>query len=410
MAGVAPLADTQASVQNSSPTPILDRVLPVPPSSYGGSARFKRLLLGLLFGFLGGIGITIAQHSFFPASVNAYLVHIFRGLPLVQLLPLVFFWNYVAIFLHEMGHVVAGLGSGLRFNYVGFGPLLVSGDFKVSLKWGRKNIAKALTSMIPKETDFLRWRYLGMILGGPFANLLTAVGVVAFQKLTGNSSPILGTLAWISVILGMANLIPFRAGAALSDGKRAWMLMFQGRKAERWLAIIQLYSDLSNGRPPVDLDKGLLEKATQVIDRSLDTVSGHALAYSAAFDSRNDEDAASLLETCLRYCRYTAPAAREGLFVAAAVFQARRRKAAALAREWLAIVPEKTQTPGLRLQGEAALLECDGRISEAVAKLDESETAARSIPQPAQREITLRSLERWKAELVPNVTSAAVEA
>ena len=66
-----------------------------------------------------------------------------------------------------------------------------------------------------------------------------------------------------------------------------------------------------------------LAKAVGVQDESIDTVTAHAIAYSAAFHQRKDDEAGQMLETSLMYSRHAVPAMRQALMSDAAVFQAR---------------------------------------------------------------------------------------
>jgi hypothetical protein len=96
---------------------------------------------------------------------------------------------------------------------------------------------------------------------------------------------------------------------------------------------------------------------------------------------------------------YAAPAIREALMSDAAVFQARRRKRADWAEQWLAEIPQTTSASWLRSRAEAAILEAQGDVDGALRKLDEYEKAILSLPNATRRKILLRMLQRWKSEL-----------
>jgi hypothetical protein len=53
----------------------------------------------------------------------------------------------------------------------------------------------------------------------------------------------------------------------------------------------------------------------------------------------------------------------------------------------------------LRARTEAAIFEARGEKAIALKKLDEFEKAILTLPNPVSREISLRFLQRWKAEL-----------
>ena len=83
----------------------------------------------------------------------------------------------------------------------------------------------------------------------------------------------------------------------------------------------------------------------------------------------------------------------------AAVFQARRRKRADVAEQWLALLPKTTVMPGLHANAEAGILEAKGDIEGALKKLDEVETLTLAQPNEIRRKISLESLKRWRSEL-----------
>ncbi len=83
----------------------------------------------------------------------------------------------------------------------------------------------------------------------------------------------------------------------------------------------------------------------------------------------------------------------------AAVYQARRRKRADLADQWLAEIPTKAQMPWVRYRAEAAILEAKGDFDGAAGKLAEVEAAILKLPENAHRDTLLGLLNRWKSEL-----------
>jgi len=152
-----------------------------------------------------------------------------------------------------------------------------------------------------------------------------------------------------------------------------------------------------------------IAKAIAIEDNSPDTMTAHAIAYAAAFWQHKDDEAARLLETCLRHSNLAAPSQRQGLASDAAVFQARRRKRADLAQGWLAELPARTEHPWLRPRAEAAILEAQGDVAGAHKKLDEVETALMTIHDSYQRSVSLRSLQRWRHELVEKQALAVAQ-
>ena len=247
-------------------------------------------------------------------------------------------------------------------------------------------------------------RAVVFVLGELLANLISAGCVLLLPR------PLPDFAIWfacISLLLGLMNLMPWVASGAASDGNRILMIWRRTPRGERWLAISQLYSALWDGVLPENLDREMLDRATAVADRLVDTVAGHLVAYAAAFHLNRDAEAARLLETALQYYPYTWLPWKQELMVHAAVFQATRGGRVDLAEQWLKDLPQKLQIPGLREQAEAAILEGRKEPEAALAKLGQSEKAIAGMPHGFERDQKLRSVARWQNELKTRVAASS---
>jgi len=299
--------------------------------------------------------------------------------------------------IHEFGHLIVGVLVGFRCSSMFLGPLQFNAPFRISLNPDIRSWWHGGVTLVPGDRDHLTPRAIGMVFAGPAANLLTGVAVLLlpFPK---------GFFSWLFIVAsigaGVAELLlPLRGATFVFDGRRIWMLLRDRARGERWLALMRLLADVRAGALPESTSAALLAKAIAVRDDSEDTVTGHAFAYSAAFHQHHDGEAAQRLETCLAHSRHATPVVREALVSDAAVFQARRRKRADLAEQWLAAMPVNTQHRWFRSRAEAAILEAKGDLTGALEKLTEVEAAILTFPKSAQRETLLRLLERWKNEL-----------
>lgn len=156
--------------------------------------------------------------------------------------------------------------------------------------------------------------------------------------------------------------------------------------------------DFSTGTPPEKLSPDFVEKVVAVRDSSPETVAAHAIAYASALHGNDFDRAAQMLEVCLAHTDVATPQVREALISDAAAFQAEKRKRPELARQWLESLPG-TSAPWLVLRVEAAILEAEGDIAAAIAKLNECEAAANVLPEGLQRTWFLGILAQWKARL-----------
>jgi hypothetical protein len=384
----------------ASPTPILDRVTPLPKmeSTLRGSAKFLVVWFGFVFvatftavfwhpPLVRRMASILAQASL-PTHWNTTTVAVFPWLFLAAF--------FLAIAVHELGHALVGIAAGFRFNSLRIARFQFDRPFRISLYRGRGTGSGGWASLFPVKQDKLILRTSVMLLAGPGANLASAAALLALPYATGRFAAMF--VFW-SLMLGVVNLVPFRNRAVISDGGRILMLLQNRARGERWVAMLKLLEELRSGVPYENLTPGFLAKATAIEDNSPDTVVAFALAYGAAFWQHKDAEAARLLETCLRHANLTSPTQRQGLMTDAACFQARRRKRIDLAEQWLADIPEKGEYPWMRRRGEAAILEANGDILGALKKIDEIETMILAVPNQALREISLRGLHRWKAEL-----------
>jgi len=345
----------------------------------------------------------------FRSVTQSFLTALNRMLPdhstitLVLYLPVALAASFLAVAIHESAHAVVGVLVGFHFNSLRIGRVQFDRPFRISLYRGRGSGAGGWASLFPVKQDKLVVRAIIMLLAGPFSNLISVGLLYALSYPKGMFS---AWFIYVSLVLGVVNLLPFRNRAVFSDGGRILMLLQNRARGERWLTIIKLVEEMRQGVPHENLSPAFLAKAVAVQDESPDTFTAHAIAYAAAFWQHKDNEAARALETCLRYSSLVAPSQRQGIMVDAAIFQARRRKRIDLAELWLADVPQKTEYPWLRTRGEAAILEAKGDIGGAVKKLDEAERMILATPNQALREISLRNLRRWKAELQPSSTES----
>ncbi|MGH9566094.1 MAG: hypothetical protein ACRD4I_08935, partial [Candidatus Angelobacter sp.] len=168
---------------------------------------------------------------------------------------------YLTIIIHETGHLIAGLCSGFQLNFVRFGPLQINLPFRLSLQPKLGISAAGLASMVPGKETSLRLASATMLLEGPLLNLATAGLLVAFFRPFSSFGL---CFAGISAFTGVANLVPFIRGGAVSDGSRILMILRNSPRGKRWLAILQLVADSWKGASPEELNPKLLADATSL--------------------------------------------------------------------------------------------------------------------------------------------------
>ncbi|HET7219152.1 MAG TPA: hypothetical protein VFJ02_13940 [Vicinamibacterales bacterium] len=380
---------------SASPTPILDRLAPMPTPERTRASPLTILLLACAALVVLAFSPRLPGWQAVAQSLSDAFAS-FGDMPAVEFLIILLAALFLAIAVHELGHALVGAVVGFRVHSIRIARLQIEPPFRLSLYRGSRSGARGWVALSPGRTDRLAMRTAVMAAAGPAANLLSWALAAALPIATGG---FLSVFAFISLGLGLVNLLPIRSGPAVSDGRRLLMILANRARGERWLALMKLTADLVDGVAPEFFSPEYIAIATAVTDKTSDTVNAHALAYAAAFQQRKDEEAARLLEVTLEYSAYAPPALRHALVTDAVLFQARRRRRVDLAEAWRSELPAGTEIPWLGMLADAALLDARGDRGGALRTLDAVEARIMKAPSAVQRRISLQSLNRWRAEL-----------
>ena len=212
----------------SSSTPILDRIIPLqalPRSRW--KSELLRALLGAAVAFLLAFVVYAVTHRTLKYGPVTHLTfkHGLSVWTLILLVANVILFGvsvYLAIIIHETGHMIAGLCSGYRVDFVRFGPIQINPPFRVSRAPKFGVYLPGAASLFPPRKDRVHARAVVFVLGGPLANLISAGCVLLLPR------PLPGFAIWfagVSLLLGLMNLMPFVVSGAASDGKRILMIL-----------------------------------------------------------------------------------------------------------------------------------------------------------------------------------------
>jgi hypothetical protein len=318
---------------------------------------------------------------------TAYIVALFvLGAPFILYCLLL-----AVIFIHEIGHLLAGLLVGIKFGSIRVGPLQINHHRRLAWKWAPATIATGWVDMLPEQGRRLRVRVFTEIAAGPIANILSAFLVLRIAP-RGDSAAFVLSRIFVggSFIVGLANLIPFRIEGVASDGMRLWMLCFSKRKRERWLALLNRRTAILRGELPETMQSAAT--LASIDDQTADYVNANWVAHTSALEIEDNDAAARYLEACLAASSLTSVEFREELMLAAARFQATRRSRIDVAQQWLLSGDPKIAKIN-RACTEAIVLYYDGQVDQALAKIDAGSLLVQQTPAGPLRD---RQTEAWK--------------
>lgn len=399
----------------SQTTPFLDLAKELPQGRSNDLAAWQIVLvLVMLF---GGVPAIIALADYSPAfwralerygrAGNAFLGSL-EG-PFPGLLLLVFTAvAATAISLHELGHFAAGSICGLRLQRLQIGFLALARNAgKWTLECRFDSRFGGFTNMRVERICRLRRRLALYVAGGPLANLLSALVLASFLRM--NPARLL-SLRWInagwlfvgfSVFLMLANVIPYRLHGLFNDGARLWMLRFSRRRTRRWMSLLALQNQASQGVRPSAWKRTWVRAATATADASVDALLADWMAYIHANDREDELQAAICLEHCLSQIQLAGPLFRRILTLEASVFTAWFRRHASRADRWFAKVDKPRRLPSfLRLRGEVALAWVHGDTDKAIAVLEQALAMVRRLPESRERSSQERGWLEWKQQMI----------
>lgn len=282
---------------------------------------------------------------------------------------------FLALLIHELGHVIGGRSAGFQF------VMLVVGPFKVvreadglRLRWNTSlGLAGGLAALLPRKPP-TKEQLRAYILGGPVASwvgavTLLALGYAGTQLASGVVKDLSGIAmfgAFISFAIGCITLIPSRMGGFDSDGAQWRDIQNGGHRAERKMVMYALMGEAMNGVRPRDWTPHFIEKASTLPREEASPVDV-ALAfflYQHNLDRGKVAQAQEALTAVIAMSEaYPAPA-RGSLYVEAAYFEARHKGDLASAHDALEQATGRFVEKAARLRAEAAIAWLNGQYTE----------------------------------------------
>ena len=370
--------------QSASSTPILDSgLLPQP--------RRKNTILGFLFGLLVGVlFILVVLRAGTQDQSETALFSYFGVL-------------FLAVIIHELGHLFMGWIVGFHFNSIALGPIVFGFEYgKLTIRLRRGTGLLGHAGIQVDRVMRLRHRFLLFIIGGPTASLVSAAVAAFLIKCVFSKSwlvPVSAGYAYLSLLIGSAGFLPLWPKSR-SDGSRMWMLLTSREKTRRLISTLALLHQTKLGIPLKLWKKTWLNATTAVRDDSFDEFTSNWIAFCAASARKDVPKLTAHLERCLELASVLPDAKRDEIAREAGIYVAWFRNDAGAAEKWFAQRKYSNQTTRIMQIRMKVALDCARRdFASSFKGIEEGANIIESLPNTPYREVLRESWREWQDEL-----------
>jgi hypothetical protein len=137
-----------------------------------------------------------------------------------------------AVLVHEAGHAVAAVLSGLQIIAVRVGPIEIKRPKSLQWAFSRDSFLSGFVQVQFRKVPgrWAGWQCAAFILAGPLANFCPALLVLPLLHSNSVAANIGSLFLFVSVFVGAMQLIPLRTQENWSDGAKLCLLLFSKRK------------------------------------------------------------------------------------------------------------------------------------------------------------------------------------
>ena len=320
-----------------------------------------------------------------------------------------------SIFLHEVGHALAGWLVGMRLSSFGVLRFLVYktvGGWRI--RWDSKMGSLGCVMNYTTITTGFRWRNVVMVAGGPAVNLLLAINAFVFSLLLptspwGGNSWFgqllfhLNLLIAVSLFLFFNNIWPSRGDGSENDGMLLLQLIQNDPKLKQEMALSALTGVAMTGQRPRDWNPDWLLEAAKLQNRKGTDELALFFAYYRALDTQAPALAGQKLDRLLEQIEGVPLSMRWDALLEATYFEAFHRQNLNAARAWFLEAQGHQADPATHLRAEAALALLEGQASRALeiaqraqSNLDKSQTPGIAIAESDWLQELIAAAERCK--------------
>ena len=266
--------------------------------------KIFKLTIMLVIG--GALGYLFGKYGLSSVLKDLPKVYVL-GL-LASLIPIYF----LVVGFHEIGHAVAGKMMGFDFRMFIIGPFFFE---KENEKWKFKcnkslNLSGGMVICLPTSEENLRKKFINYVAGGPLASLFLSVFIFSIwyfwpANVPNNALKFFGIVllisSFLSFLIFLITVIPFKSGTFYSDGGRIKRLMKNDDTSEMEILFLKIMSKTNAGVRYSNIDEDDLERAYYLADKLNDPFKVYLISYlfHAAFDKNDLEKAEIYLNNYL---------------------------------------------------------------------------------------------------------------
>ncbi len=204
---------------------------------------FKDSLIGLVL----GMAIMLSAYFLIPKET---ILKLFPKSPVetIVFISSVILCPFIAILLHELGHLLAGLIQGFKLQLFVVAFLGIKRvDDKVVFYFNKDfQFFGGIAATSPQKiTNYLKKQFAYILIAGPLSSLIFGLLFLFLFKTTDsifNSS--IGIIGIISSGLFLATTVPSKSGVFFTDRKRMQRLLDKGRVGEIEYSFLKTTSQL----------------------------------------------------------------------------------------------------------------------------------------------------------------------
>ena len=199
--------------------------------------------------------------------------------------------TWLAITLHELGHIIFGKVQNFQFLY------FITGPFEITNKGNRLKISEnknwlyffGVSMLMPyeKKPEALRKKWLILALGGPIISLFVSIVSMLVYVLFDNSIALVFSV--INFFISVFTFIPFKSGIR-SDGNVVMTLYKDDSESTNLINQLLIINEVMSDKEPDDWDNDIFRIARDQ-PASIENISAALLLFYKVFRTNGFDSA-----------------------------------------------------------------------------------------------------------------------